>query len=141
MTLFLSCALNATKGKLIYTSSYPTKEVEEMIDSKFNCSGCKETQKGKLYYNITLICRENSYSNILVKVYLSSYDDQGSTFFGFPPQDLYRNSTEYQKIKTTVEKLTKVDCYVEALVESIPTGFNENDRVYRIIGDYKNILA
>ena len=112
-----------------------------MRDAKFHCKFCKSDENGKLYYNVTLICRENAYSNVLLKIHLSSFDNQGANFFGIPPVDLYRNSNEYQKMKEVVKKLTDKDCYVQILVEAIPTGLNETDRIYRIIGEYKNNLA
>jgi len=90
---------------------------------------------------LTFICRENPYSNVLLKVHLSTYDNQGVNFFGIAPIDLYRNSNEYQKMKEVVRKLTDKDCYVQILVEAIPTGLTETDRVYRIIGEYANNLA
>jgi len=112
-----------------------------MKDEKFYCKFCKSFEHGKLYFNVTLICRENAYSNTVLKVHLSSFDNQGANFFGIPAVDLYRNSNEYQKMKEMVRKLTDKDCYVQIMVEAIPTGLNETDKVYRIIGEYRNTLA
>ena len=112
-----------------------------MKDEKFSCKFCKTLETGKLYYNVTLICRENPYSNTLLKVHLSSFDNQGASFFGIPAVDLYRNSNEYQRMMEIVKKLTDKDCYVQILVEAIPTGLNETDKVFRIIGDYRNTFA
>ena len=118
-----------------------TKDVDDIRDDKFSCKFCKSQELGKLYYNTTLICRENPYSNALLKIHLSTFDNQGANFFGMPPVDLYRNSNEYQKMKEVVRRLTDKECYVQVLVEAIPTGLNETDRVYRIIGEYNNNLA
>ena len=57
-----------------------------------------------------------------------------------PPVDLFRNSTEFQKMGEMLKKLTEKDCYVSVKVEAIPTGHSETDRVYRIIGKYQNHL-
>jgi hypothetical protein len=97
-------------------------------------------ETGKIYYNISLVCRENAYSNKLITLYLSTYDNQGVNFLGVPPVDLYRNSQEYQALKEVVRKLTEAEMYISVLVEAIPTGHSDTDRVYRIIGDYKNNL-
>ena len=116
-----------------------TKDVEDLTpENKFTCGFCKTSQTGKLYYNMQLVCRENAFSNKLVILYLSTYDDHGQGFFSIPPVDFYRNSNEYQKLKQNVEALTKPDAFISVLVEAIKTGHSESDRVYRIIGDYQN---
>jgi hypothetical protein len=56
------------------------------------------------------------------------------------PTDLYRNSTQYEKLADTIKKLLDKDCYCSVLVEAIQTGNTENDVVYRIIGDYQHNL-
>lgn len=118
-----------------------TKDIEDLSqDNKFTCKFCKNYETGKLYYNTQLVCRENAYSNKLIVLHLSTFDDQGNGFFNVPPVDLYRNSNEYQRLKENIKKLEQIDCYISVLVEAIKTGQSETDRVYRIIGEYQNNL-
>ena len=123
--------------------SYHTREVDDFTnENKFTCKKfCKSVELGKLYYNVQLVCKENAYSNKLITLNLSTFDDQGNGFFPVPAVDLYRNSNEYQKLKDNVQKLQEMDCYISVLVEAIPTGHSESDKIYRIIGDYQNNLA
>ncbi len=86
------------------------------------------------------MCRENAYSNKLIVLHLSTFDDQGNGFFNVPPVDLYRNSNEYQRLKENIKKLEQMDCFISVLVEAIKSGHSETDRVYRIIGEYQNNL-
>lgn len=116
-------------------------DVNEITDNRFYCSTCKKETVGKLYYNVTLICRENPYANKMITLHISSYDDAGESFFGSAPVDLYRNSSEFQKMGELYKKLTDKDCYVSVIVEAIPTGNGDSDRVYRIIGSYQNNLV
>jgi hypothetical protein len=119
--------------------SCSTKDVEDFsVDSKFTCKFCDSNEDGKLYYNVVMVCRENAYSNKLITLYLSSYDDEAVSFFGIPPTDFFRNSSEYQRIKEIINKLINPECYITVLIESIKTSNSETDRVYRIIGDYQN---
>lgn len=125
--------------------SCSTKDVQEEIPQdregfKFTCKYCNTLENGKLYYNCALVCRENAYSNKLVTLYLSTYDNQGLTFFGIPPMDFFRNSSAYQQLKGAIDKLTNQDCYISVVVEAIKTEHNETDRVYRIIGQYNSNL-
>jgi hypothetical protein len=60
------------------TREYPQ---EELVDKKFFCRNTNDhLTELKLYYNFTLICRENPYSNKLIKVHCSSYDNEGVNF-------------------------------------------------------------
>jgi hypothetical protein len=56
------------------------------------------------------------------------------------PCDLYRNSTQYEKMSEIVKKLLDKDCYCSIMVEAIETGVSDSDKVYRIIGDYQQHL-
>ena len=57
-----------------FTKDYTT---EELIDGKFFCKNCKTKEECRLYYNFSMIARENPFSNKLIKLYLSSYDNEG----------------------------------------------------------------
>jgi hypothetical protein len=39
-----------------------------------------------------------------------------------------------------VKKLIDKDCYCSIMVEAVDTGIAENDRIYRIVGDYQHNL-
>ena len=124
----------------LFFSSH-TKDVEDLTaDNKYTCGFCKTHQTGKLYYNVQLVCRENYFSNKLISIYLSTFDNQGNGFFSIPAADFYRNSNEYQKLKQNVESLIKPEVYISVLVQAIKTEHSECDRVYRIIGEYQNKL-
>lgn len=125
----------------IYFFSFFTRDVDEIKDNQFYCKTCKVVKTGKLYYNAAFVCRENAYSSKLITLYLSTYDGEAASFFGLPPVDLYRNSTEYQRMKDIIKKLTDKDCYISVIVKAIPTGTNAHDRVYQITGEYENKLV
>ena len=82
--------------------SSSTKDADDYVDDIFTCKFCKTEASGKLYFNVEMLCRENVYSNKLITLYLSSYDDEGVNFFGISPVDLFRNSTDYQKLENIV---------------------------------------
>ncbi len=122
--------------------SHSIKETEELnSEGKFTCKNCNSIEYGKLYYNLALLCRENAFSNKIITLYLSTYDEQGNGFFGVAPTDLFRNSSEYQRLKEIVRRLTEPECYISVLVEAIRTGISDTDRIYRIIGEYQNNLV
>jgi hypothetical protein len=83
-----------------------------------------------------MIARENPFSNKLIKLYLSTYDDQGFNFLGMEPADLFKHPKEYEKLSEKVKKLVGYDCYCSILVEAIKV--NQHDIIYRIIGSYEN---
>jgi hypothetical protein len=58
-------------------SSYQTKDFskDELANNKFACKKCK--QECILYYNVSMIARETPFSNQLIKLYLSTYDNEG----------------------------------------------------------------
>lgn len=59
-------------------SSFFTSAIEDLnAPENFNCKVCKSVQKCKLYFNVTLVCREHAYSNKLIKLHLSTFDDEG----------------------------------------------------------------
>ena len=128
-------------NKIINFSSL-SKEINDLSnDSKFTCKFCKSKQTGKLYYNVQFVCRENNYSNKLIVLYLSTFDDQGHGFFPITPLELIKNSSLSQKFNEIVKKIQEMDTYISVLVEAIKTGTNEGENIYRIIGDYQNTLA
>ena len=123
----------------LFRSCY-TREIENLTsENKFNCKLCKTVDLSKFYYNVQLVCRENAYSNKLITLNLSTFDNQGNGFFSVPAMDFYRNTNEYKKLKGNVLRLQEIDCYITVLIEAIPTW--DSNRVYRIIGDYHNNLA
>jgi hypothetical protein len=83
-----------------------------------------------------MIARENPFSNKLIRLYLSTYDDQGADFFGMEPTDLFKHPKEYERLSEKIKKIVESDCYCSILVEAIDT--NQNDKIYRIIGTYEN---
>ncbi len=97
-------------------------------------------EDGSLYYNVALICREGSHSNKMITLYLSSYDQEGEKFFGIPPVDFHKSTSQLNKLKTVVKKLTQPDCFVSVLVQAVKPKNSESDRIYRIIGEYQNNL-
>jgi hypothetical protein len=58
-------------------TSYQTKDFtnDQVVGGKFTCKKCK--QGCILYYNVSMIARENPFSNQLIKLYLSTYDNEG----------------------------------------------------------------
>jgi hypothetical protein len=60
-------------------------------------------------------------------------------FFGIPAIDFFRNSNDYEKLKTVVTKLTDKNCYISVLVEAMNVTGQE-ERIYRIIGEYNNLI-
>jgi hypothetical protein len=57
-----------------------------------------------------------------------------------PPTDLFRNPRDYEKLNEKVKKMLDKDCYCSIIVEAVNTGKNEEERIYRIIGEYQNNL-
>jgi hypothetical protein len=59
-----------------YTSNQ-TKDFnkDDLVSGKFTCKKCK--QECILYYNVSMMARENPFSNQLIKLYLSTYDNEG----------------------------------------------------------------
>jgi len=121
-----------------YTKDYSVEELKPK--GVFFCKFCSKQDECTLYYNAVLYGRENVYSNKIIKLFLSTFDNEGLNFFGIPPVDLYRSSDDYSKMKDIIRRLTDKDCFISVMVEAIPTGHEENERIFRIVGSYKNNL-
>jgi hypothetical protein len=62
------------------TKDYSNEEI--MKAEKFYCKFCKnKSAECKIYFNAGMICRENAYSNKLIRIYLSTYDNEGVKIF------------------------------------------------------------
>lgn len=124
--------------KKCYMSVVWKNDINLSPEETFYCNFCRSEESALFYFNLGLVCRENEYSNKLITLYLSTYDNEGASFLGMFPKDYY---TQFEVINGILGKLTQPDVYIAVLVESIKTGHSETDRVFRIIGDYQNNLV
>lgn len=88
----------------------------------------------KSVFNTTLLCEESPFSKEIVKVIVSTYDNEGvSLFYPAKPMDFAKNAKELNNMKAVVKKLLQKGKYILATVEVIR---EKNQNLLRIVGAY-----
>ncbi len=55
---------------------------DELVNNQFFCKNSSDhLTECKIYYNFALLCKENPFSNKIIKVYCSSFDLEGVKLF------------------------------------------------------------
>lgn len=92
----------------------------------------KKTSKSTPYFNMQFVATDDEMGAATVKLYLCSYDEEGEGFLG----SAVECSKNDKKAKDTLKKLVDGKHNVHVLVESINSGAESGDKVFRIVGKY-----
>lgn len=92
-----------------------------------------ETNKGGVpYFNMQFVATDDDFGASTIKLYLSSHDGQGEGFLG-SAADASKND---KKAREMLRRLTDQRTSVQVLVESVQSGPNSSDKIFRIVGTY-----
>jgi hypothetical protein len=113
-------------NKSSFTSDYSN---QDQSSGNYLCKHCKTGEECKLYHNAELICRENTLSYETMKIFLSTFDEEGENFFGLKSTNLNKNKMEHDKLGEILEGLTNPNAMCSVMVEA-------NGPCLRIVGKY-----
>ncbi|MCQ2821381.1 MAG: hypothetical protein MJ252_29320 [archaeon] len=132
--VYCPCCKRQFKESEVHSKLNPT-------NYELSCPHCSNKSIAKLYFNVNLICIENSHTSKMIDLHLCSYDGEGDDFFGSSAYDVINTSNGFQLIQEKVKKLMNKDVYVQVMIQKILNGFdNEKKTLFRIIGHYKSSI-
>ena len=88
----------------------------------------------KPYFNIQFICTDDEFGAATLKLYLCSHDGEGEGFLG-SSSETHKNP---KKAKDLLNKISDQKSSIEVLVQAVSIGPSGGDKIFRIVGKYKN---
>ena len=87
------------------------------------------------YFNIQFVATDEDFGTASVKLYLCSHDGNGEGFLGSASEC----SKSDKKARDVLKKITDQRNSIQVLVESVQTGTNPGDKIFRIMGHYEQL--
>lgn len=90
----------------------------------------------KYYFNCCFKVRFSELEDTFFQVYLSTYDGEGSGFFGVSPGDCLSDYDLYSRTMLAINSLVGVGKYLELILQRVVS--ESGVVIFRIVGDYNN---